>query len=147
MNLAELKVKKAELDKQIEANAKEAIVNEFLAFFALHPEISAIRWLQYTPYFNDGDVCEFGVYDFTFQLTDEHFISEKEYKVLDCRSGYDNRKGDGFLYRAPKGYDWSKEIKKIFDSSTEILFKFAFGDHARVTVTRSGFEIEEYDHD
>ena len=27
----------------------------------VHPDIIAIRWTQYTPYFNDGDVCEFGV--------------------------------------------------------------------------------------
>lgn len=26
-----------------------------------HPMISAVRWHQYTPYFNDGDPCEFGV--------------------------------------------------------------------------------------
>ncbi len=27
-----------------------------------HDDVMAIRWRQYTPYFNDGEVCEFGVY-------------------------------------------------------------------------------------
>lgn len=30
--------------------------------FARHPEMESFAWSQYTPYWNDGDVCEFGVY-------------------------------------------------------------------------------------
>ncbi|MBM4707887.1 hypothetical protein GS982_01575 [Rhodococcus hoagii] len=39
-------------------------IQEFLdaldALFAF-PEVEAVRWEQYTPYFNDGDACEFGI--------------------------------------------------------------------------------------
>jgi hypothetical protein len=34
------------------------------------PRIRAICWLQYTPYFNDGDTCVFGVHTVSFAFTD-----------------------------------------------------------------------------
>ncbi len=39
------------------------------ALFAF-PEVVAVRWTQYTPYFNDGDACTFDVYEARTKLTD-----------------------------------------------------------------------------
>lgn len=33
------------------------------SFFEECPEVKALVWSQYTPYFNDGDVCVFGIND------------------------------------------------------------------------------------
>ena len=30
--------------------------------FDKHPKLEAVSWTQYTPYFNDGDVCEFAAH-------------------------------------------------------------------------------------
>jgi hypothetical protein len=68
-----------ELNAQIEAARKEmqakseglieAVAKQFLDKC---PEVTGIHWTQYTPYFNDGESCEFGVNDFCFHiLTDE----------------------------------------------------------------------------
>jgi hypothetical protein len=68
-----------ELNAQIEAAQKEmqakseglieAVVKQFLDNC---PEVTGVHWTQYTPYFNDGDSCEFGVNEFCFHiLTDE----------------------------------------------------------------------------
>lgn len=35
------------------------------------PYIEAVRWEQYTPYFMDGDPCEFGVHDIQFKFSQE----------------------------------------------------------------------------
>lgn len=50
-------------------DGKMLIEQAFKDFFATNPEVSAIYWQQYTPYFNDGDICEFGVYEFDIDAT------------------------------------------------------------------------------
>lgn len=39
---------------------KRILRDAICAFLAVHPEVQGIRWAQYTPYWNDGDACEFG---------------------------------------------------------------------------------------
>ena len=45
--------------------AKIALREEFKSFFEKFPEVESVRWSQYTPYFNDGEPCEFGVNELT----------------------------------------------------------------------------------
>lgn len=45
---------------QVEPRPISELVAALDALLA-YPEVEAVRWEQYTPYFNDGDVCEFGV--------------------------------------------------------------------------------------
>lgn len=129
-------------------------VNEFLPMLDAvldAPEVAGVRWRQYTPYFNDGEPCQFGVGDIYVRIgTDE-----------DCEDGdYD----DGFVsswdMRADKS-DWrSDKIKpellearsamKTLEQSMDHFRDFledTFGDHAVVTATKNGFNVEFYDHD
>lgn len=46
------------------------------ALIAKYPLVEAIQWTQYTPGFNDGDPCLFGVNDLHFKLRDETKIQE-----------------------------------------------------------------------
>jgi len=46
--------------EQIKAEAAQEVTNHFKAVL---PEGFELRWEQYTPYFNDGDPCIFGVRD------------------------------------------------------------------------------------
>jgi hypothetical protein len=48
---------------EIKVAARDAISAAATAFFARHPGVHGIRWTQYTPYFNDGDACEFSAHD------------------------------------------------------------------------------------
>lgn len=36
----------------------------FIEFFEKNPTVGAISWTQYTPYFNDGESCEFSRHEF-----------------------------------------------------------------------------------
>lgn len=42
------------------------------------PYFTAFGWRQYTPYFNDGDVCEFGVYGFWIKTRDDTTVNVRE---------------------------------------------------------------------
>lgn len=50
---------------------EQAQASEFIAAFDQlfqFPEVVAVRWEQYTPYFNDGDACEFTAHDARVKL-------------------------------------------------------------------------------
>jgi len=58
----ELKKKIAEAKKAMETTAKSAFAEMAEEFFEENPDIIAFGWTQYTPYWNDGDVCEFSAH-------------------------------------------------------------------------------------
>lgn len=47
----------------------EAAVKRFLDSC---PEVTGVHWVQYTPYFNDGESCEFDVNEICFHILDEY---------------------------------------------------------------------------
>ena len=56
---AELKAKIAKAKAEMEATAKTAFADMAKEFFTDNPTVLAFGWTQYTPYWNDGDVCTF----------------------------------------------------------------------------------------
>ncbi|MEU5166816.1 hypothetical protein [Streptomyces mutomycini] len=134
------------------------------------PTIVEFGWRQYTPYFNDGDTCEFSVYGTWVRTT-----AEAEGYVDEDGDEYDNSSHYGLDvdYHPSLGTiesDWNKETYKhenkryvgpdenrynrcqeldgalqsgAFDN---VLLK-TFGDHALVTVRKDSIEVEYYDHD
>jgi len=67
-----------EVTDRLEAVQKEAreqfanlIKPVFSEYFEMFPYVKQIGWTQYTPHFNDGEACEFGVYDFYFSISDD----------------------------------------------------------------------------
>lgn len=112
----------------------------------------AVRWEQYTPYFNDGEVCEFRVHELLVKMAGD-----------DESGDYD----DGFVYDfAPyeynvvtRTYDYLpiKEEHKAAEAARRVLahelgsfeeFLYdTFGDHAQITATTAGFDLATYSHD
>lgn len=123
-----LKVK-AELEAKIKAEGMPAVKAFLKDYFDQHPEVYGIKWAQYTPYFNDGEPCVFGLSDIYIFKTQEAFESEDDM--------YDN---DG----AEACYGEEPEASL---SEVEDLLQAAFGDHAQVCVTREKIDVEEYQHD
>lgn len=127
--------------------------------------VEAVRWTQYTPYFNDGDACVFhtgeiyvkvkGLYD-EKDLEDEDEYYEDESNVW---------RGSYQLYEYATEGDWRSEhvynvngvdTSKVsaalneFASNMEhyeIVVLKHFGDPAKVTATKLGFDVEFYEHD
>lgn len=126
---------------------KAAVTKAIKQFLAAHPEVESLRWQQYTPYFNDGDSCEFSVRD-------------PEVRLVGA-TGDEGDREDGYIEAWSLGYyaeeagkpkpqalmDDLKRLGAMFDQAEDAM-KATFGDHAQVTVGRDGdAEVEEYDHD
>ncbi|MGW4240884.1 hypothetical protein [Nocardia sp. NPDC004722] len=157
--------------ERVDQRPIEELLDAFDAMLAF-AEVEAIRWHQYTPYFNDGDACEFGFGD-----------------VLVKWVGQDNGGdyGDGFFSTSgdfPPGY-WDthyrpwvrrehdllpgcfedmvygpagtqrndiklahKNLSRLIHSCAfEDQMRESFGDPGEITATRDGFHVEFYEHE
>lgn len=117
--------------------------------------VVGVRWRQYTPYFNDGEPCEFGLGE-PYVATETSLATE------------DGDYGDGWLSDlVPGSYDpvtrrliygdvapehaalvepWDA-LTAAYGARYEESLREKFGDHATVTVYRDRITIEEYEHD
>lgn len=124
-------------------------------FFDNNPGVTAILWTQYTPYFNDGDTCEFRVNDVYFTNANSEQMDEV--------SGWGEYGGEddavwsetawGFKYHKDRHFEGIKvedanQFSDLIGSGDmEDVMKEMFGDHVRVVATREGFDVQEYDHE
>ena len=154
-----------ELQRQFQERAQELFKNITKQFFDKNPGITGVVWTQYTPYFNDGDTCEFRVNDATFTNAPIDELNEVrwgEYEgetegVWAC---------ENVQWAVQSDHDYYKEVKEMIAMGAPIdamsckLFSDAicsremesvmlamFGDHAKVIATREGFSVDEYSHD
>ncbi len=144
------------LQKKFQETAQALFKETTKEFFDKNPGVTAVIWTQYTPYFNDGDTCEFSV-------GEPNFTNVKDLDDLTRWGEYEGENENewsespwGFKYHAEKhgtkydGIDLDlieKFSHTIQSSEMEDVMKAMFGDHVRVVATREGFEVEEYDHD
>lgn len=112
-----------------------------------HPLVESVHWNQYTPYFNDGEACEFNIYEAVVKV-----------KGVDEGGDYDNGHfGEWELgyYDSTKhleGVEELREVLKAFNTplssgSHFVILNEKFGDPAEVTATKDGFNVEYYEHD
>lgn len=118
--------------------AREVVTPGLKDFMETHPELVAISWTQYTPYFNDGDTCEFGVNDVYF-TNDPEMLNEHVYDWDYHWGAKDDKYSESTLADL-------KELGKALCNADQELLAL-FGDHVRVIVTKDGIEVEEYIHD
>ncbi len=133
-----------------------------------------IRWRQYTPYFNDGDPCEFSTSEVRFRLNSEldtggdyedgffyhndpqlagGIETETRYVEYKTPDSYGRRGGwetvtTGVVYERHPAADAVDVFSTAFHSGAfENALYDLFGDHVEVTVTPTGIVASEYDHD
>ena len=58
-NLDQLATSFAAMKKEISEQFQSEVQLAFKELFDKHPEVKSMQWAQYTPYFNDGEPCEF----------------------------------------------------------------------------------------
>lgn len=159
MNLEALKEKQKEIAK-LKAEAQQMASDAFDSFckeiFEKHTKVESFGWSQYTPYFNDGDTCTFSANTDCISINgeyvdDSNWVSEtnitnygnwnREKKVYEGRTEVPNLDYDSELV---KGCDEISEFLRNFENDFYIT---RFGDHAQITVTKDGVDVDEYDHD
>jgi len=128
------------------------------------PTIVEFGWRQYTPYFNDGEPCTFGISGTWVRTTVDEDAEEDELDVWSHRSlgrmtggewiddpdlpGRRKRVGDQYEGPDEARYRRCKALEAAVEGGAfENVLLDAFGDHAAVTVRRAGIEIEFYNHD
>ena len=148
--------------KQLQAEAAEQIKPLLMQFIADNPQVARVQWTQYTPYFNDGDTCEFRLNEPEFFFVSEECDEEDDYEEGTSSFGNAIENGvRGYRYQGKfEPSQWlpslevcSIETQKACEalaqelSGLEDALQTLFGDHVRVVVTKDGVEVEEYDHD
>lgn len=113
-------------------------IQEVKAVFEGVPSIGMIKWEQYTPYFNDGDTCE-------FRVDEPTFIRDSKLEELE----EDN---DLYSWNA-KDYLPALQTRLIenlaeFMEENEDSLRAYFGDHSQIKILRDGtISVDVYDHD
>lgn len=158
---------KLEQIKRLREEYKELSQNLFAegvkAIFDTYPDLIAVGWSQYTPYWNDGDPCEFSVHESQIQwkgVTDQDDFEDEDYgdEWLHDLNGYEYQQKMHNKYPKEKYYIMKDEnevqMHKAVDDVNAILREIdestmeeMFGDHVFVTVTKEGVTTEGYDHD
>lgn len=98
--IAELDRKLGELNSEINAlklqheeKIRTTLRPLFDEFFRQYPQVYALTWTQYTPYFNDGEEC-------TFRVHDLYYVLDKHQEAFRDRPG--EWESYGFTYGDPK---------------------------------------------
>jgi hypothetical protein len=104
-------------------------------------DILSFGWTQYTPYYNDGERCVFDVDEPWFRTTaDPHLDDEvdEDFSISIHPT----------LAGTPDRRRRCQALADAFETGEfdDVLLD-AFGDHARVQVSRSGIILAKYEHD
>lgn len=135
------------------------------------PDVAAVKWTQYTPYFNDGEPCVFGANEIEVKFVPD--AAARLAALPDAILGrYDAEEDDEDERGWLEGWNLTTYDRDARESVPNPQFAdepwigpvialdlaveggefdrvllTAFGDHANVVVTREGIEVEEYTHD
>jgi hypothetical protein len=164
---------KAELKERGSELFKEAMAD----YFAKNPVVSEVQFGGYTPFFNDGDECVFGMVEYLIKINgryvsqdcaydnEDEFPDEDSFAMFETKWGTTGKtttrtRYDGTEYESPvydhlpnPTYDpkWGtarQDLLDLISSVDDSTFKDIFGSHFLVTATPNSVEVDEYtDHD
>jgi hypothetical protein len=163
-----------ELKKQVQKELQAEFSGALTELFDAYPFVKSLSFTAYTPYFNDGDTCEYNVHHDYCQFNgydedddeqggdgeDVLKLSNETIYVEEPNPGYDPLNlGWGFhrnkthWVKKPNP-DFNPLYKEAVDAFREALavvdddnWMDMVGDHVKVTITRNGIKTDEYDHD
>lgn len=118
--------------KIFEAAAKEV--------FESNPKLESFGWTQYTPNFNDGDICYFSVNE------DNIYINEISIYDLEYENGE-------YVYEGVEKFDGIENPENLVNEIRDLILSIdqdsleEYGE-GLVTIKREGtVDVEYYDHD
>lgn len=151
--------------KEMQEVAKEALKDGTRAIFEEYGDILAkFGWAQYTPYFNDGDPCEFGMNELVLvgkksddgpddderEEYEDEIRGDLPYDSVGAFSTYsDNSKiSDRYGTKDERYVRCHGACLQVYEAlAYGDLAKELFGDHVQVIITPESVETTEYDHE
>lgn len=157
------------------ALGQEIMTKKIAAFFEQYPEVGGVAWKQYTPYFNDGDACEFSVGEKVFYPSEE--LATQVFGEDYDPDEYEDTYYDNSIFDKPSAWLYEKypndetivnraklteilgearltEIQDGCASLQNLLFSIdddimldLYGDHVKVYLDKTGATVDEYNHD
>lgn len=100
------------------------------SFFVAVPEVTSVSWTQYTPYFMDGDACEFSVNELEFNTNSGNY------------SMYSMNRSN----LSAEKIALCKELQDMIYGQDDMMLDI-FGDHVEIIMTPEGSDVNDYDHD
>lgn len=167
----EFKKQYEEARKQLNGQATDAFKEFASDIFAKFPGLESFGWTQYTPYFNDGDACEFSVnadYESGLYIngsSEDYGDEDEDDADLECsKCGRYLEPGTGFCpscgtavpepaevvpeFGLEEESKARKEIVLMMRNFADEILEDIYGDHVKVTIHRNGkADIDEYSHD
>lgn len=144
----ETKERITELKESLAAEVKTRLSGVFTELLTAHPKFTEFSWVQYTPYFMDGDPCEFYTnpdYYFDYVLADNPELNGLYKKTKNWNDGTPNPTYD------PVFASLVDQATSLVGGVDDDTWKTLFGDHVTVTVTNNDgvvtIDTEEYHHD
>ena len=104
-------------------------------------QIKAIYWTQYTPYFNDGEECIFGVQSILVSTDVLSTFDDEE-----SSNTYDTYYLDEKVFSHYEIELINNLVRVLRDEDMIEVLKFSFGDSVAITVTKKGISIQGYEH-
>lgn len=118
---------------------REQVAGLFKPVFDANPNLELVEWSQYTPYFNDGDSCVFGV--------NELILQSPDFAELESWAG-ENRADSYSIREIPEWSNAYAQADEIRNRLPNELLEDVFGDHVTVTINRDlTIEVNDCDHD
>lgn len=112
------------LREQLTQTGELFLVENIQKILNKYPQLERISWTAYTPYFNDGETCEF---------SSHHTWPEIE--------------GEDLKYGTPEYETIKSELREFLSQFDDDLMYDLFGDHVQIVITREGLSVEEFQHD
>ncbi len=141
--LSELSRARREMLERARRMGTDALKPSFKALFDRWPSVSAVRWEQYTDFFNDGDECSFHVHDITWQKTGSGDFHSLPYRLAKIPLSAEDKDywSAHYLYLIQID-DWWELIddlaglNAVLQDGDDDTMKAIFGDHLEITVHR-----------
>lgn len=153
IKLAQLKTRLEEMREEIKKEARSVFTEGVKDVFESFPQLHAISWRQYTPYWCDGDICEFSAqtYEPNLYIKVPQDMSAESWPEAEGQIELE----DGTLVAYYDGWNMPSEFRDIQKAIGKFLgelsnddFLAMFGDHAEVVIYADGTQrVMEYDHE
>jgi hypothetical protein len=164
--VSEMNTQMAKIENEFREKMQALFTNAAKTFFVECPDVKAIAWNQYTPYFNDGEECVFNVNEVHFYGGNDNFdirnydLQALSYEDLDPTDEIEEDDGAWYIstssWRGGNAESIEKLGQKQYDSiiamqsiiaGNEDIMRALFGDHTLVAITKDETITEEFEHD